>query len=53
MNTERYRSGHNENDSKSFGRLIPARGFESHSLRQKPRIRKDPGQLFLLNAKLK
>ena len=30
---ETYRSGHNENDSKSFGRLIPARGFESHRLR--------------------
>ena len=29
-----YRSGHNENDSKSFGRTNAARGFESHRLRQ-------------------
>src|SRR5450631_3747982 len=31
--TERYRSGHNGADSKSDGRVIPARGFESHPLR--------------------
>src|SRR5580704_17305234 len=31
---ERYRSGHNGADSKSDGRVIPARGFESHPLRQ-------------------
>src|ERR1700720_4678322 len=30
---ERYRSGHNGADSKSDGRVIPARGFESHPLR--------------------
>lgn len=30
---ERYRSGHNGADSKSDGRCIPARGFESHPLR--------------------
>ena len=30
---EMYRSGHNENDSKSFGRTNAARGFESHRLR--------------------
>ena len=30
---ERYRSGHNEPDSKSGRQLLP-RGFESHSLRQ-------------------
>ena len=31
---ETYRSGHNEADSKSVSRLKPARGFESHRLRQ-------------------
>ena len=31
--TERYRSGHNGADSKSDGRVKPARGFESHPLR--------------------
>src|ERR1700723_3806150 len=31
---ERYRSGHNGADSKSDGRVIPAREFESHPLRQ-------------------
>ena len=31
---ERYRSGHNGADSKSDGRFIPPRGFESHPLRQ-------------------
>src|ERR1700739_3367344 len=30
---ERYRSGHNGADSKSDGRVKPARGFESHPLR--------------------
>ena len=30
---ETYRSGHNELDSKSSCRLVPARGFESHRLR--------------------
>ena len=30
---ERYRSGHNGADSKSDGRVIPAREFESHPLR--------------------
>src|SRR5579863_8461673 len=30
---ERYRSGHNGAESKSDGRVIPARGFESHPLR--------------------
>src|SRR5215831_6688506 len=30
---ERYRSGHNGADSKSDGRVIPARGFESHPVR--------------------
>ena len=29
-----YRSGHNEADSKSVSRFKPARGFESHRLRQ-------------------
>ena len=32
--TEGYRSGHNGADSKSDGRCKPARGFESHLLRQ-------------------
>src|SRR5512146_363130 len=37
--TERYRSGHNGADSKSDGRVKPARGFESHPLRhQFPRL---------------
>ena len=31
---EGYRSGHNGADSKSDGRVIPARGSESHPFRQ-------------------
>ena len=31
---ERYRSGHNEADSKSVSQVTLARGFESHSFRQ-------------------
>lgn len=41
---ERYRSGHNEADSKSVIPLTGYRGFESHSLRQKP---KDLKKVFL------
>ena len=40
-NLERYRSGHNGADSKSDGRVIPARGFESHPLRDRKFISKD------------
>src|SRR5262245_38710648 len=36
---ERYRSGHNGADSKSDGRVKPARGFESHPLRHLNRRR--------------
>ena len=32
---EWYRSGHNEADSKSVSQFLVARGFESHSLRDK------------------
>ena len=35
QNLETYRSGHNELDSKSSCRLVPARGFESHRLRER------------------
>ena len=43
---EMYRSGHNEADSKSVSRHKPARGFESHRLRQLNEERK-------MNTKLK
>ncbi len=36
-NLETYRSGRNELDSKSSCRFTPARGFESHRLRQSRR----------------
>ena len=37
---ERYRSGHNGADSKSDGRVKPARGFESHPLRHEHTIQR-------------
>src|SRR5450631_4544362 len=50
---ERYRSGHNGADSKSDGRVIPARGFESHPLRHlifKSLLRLESLEYFLLPA---